>query len=138
MNISIFEVSIRKEINMSEISVALTYFFEFSDFNALSVDAFWALSEGMQEKSIGVRLEYSDVGFRTLAIFYCCFEVVGEVLAGFAKYLAENFGTEVAVGDYLHKADVVNDRFIIFQADGSRKFGFEKGDSDGFDIDVVD
>ncbi|WP_143038330.1 hypothetical protein [Pseudomonas saponiphila] len=49
MNISIFEVSIRKEINIREISVALTCFFGFSDLNALSVDASWELSEVMQE-----------------------------------------------------------------------------------------
>ncbi|MEN5093697.1 hypothetical protein ABE458_23660 [Pseudomonas protegens] len=136
MNILIFEVSIRKELHISEISAALKFFFELSDLNVLSVDAFWELSEVEQEKSIGIRLEYNDVGYRTLAIFYCCFEVVDEVLAGFAKYLAEDFGAEVAIGDYLHKTDVVNDRFIVFQADGSRKFGFEKGDSDGFDVEA--
>ncbi|WP_350404414.1 hypothetical protein ABCR88_08430 [Pseudomonas sp. W17] len=138
MNISMFEMSIRKELHLREVSAAVTFFFELSDLSVLSADAFWELSEGEREESIGIRLEYNDVGYRTLVIFYCYFEVVDEVLAGFAKYLAENFGTEVAVGDYLHKADVVNDRFIVFQADGSRKFGFEKGDSDGFDVDVVD
>ncbi|NBF09200.1 hypothetical protein [Pseudomonas sp. Fl4BN1] len=138
MNILIFEVSIRKELHIGEISAALKFFFELPDLNILSADAFWELSEVEQEMSIGIRLEYNGVGYRTLAIFYCCFDVFDEILAGFAKYLAESFGTEVAIGDYLHKADVVNDRFVVFQADGSRKFGFEKGDSDGFDIDVVD
>lgn len=62
MNISTFELSIRKKLDISELSIALSHYFSVLALKVLECDEFWDLPEAEQEKAVGVRLELTDVG----------------------------------------------------------------------------
>ncbi|QXI31126.1 hypothetical protein [Pseudomonas vanderleydeniana] len=134
MTISIFEISIRKELDMKRVSALFSSYFGIPVGGVVEIDEFWGAEPSEQQYLVGVRLNVSEVGYKTLVVCYCYFELYGESLGSLAKYLAVELGTDVAIGDYVHVSDVVNGRFMVFSADGEVAYGFESCESSGFDV----
>ncbi|WP_416772776.1 hypothetical protein ACMGT0_12230 [Pseudomonas sp. RHF3.3-3] len=123
---------------MKRVSALFSNYFGIPVGNFVGIDDFWEIKSSEQKYLVGVRLDVSEVGYKTLVVCYCYFELYGDSLGGLAKYLAVELGTDVAIGDYVHTSDVVNGRLMVFSADGEVAYGFESCESSGFDVEFSD
>jgi hypothetical protein len=136
MSLDFFEISFRRKVSFDEISRGMSKFFGISHSNIVSEIDFWNIPEEERDKSLGMNVYYSDIGYETFAKGISPCDLFEEKLSSLAKFLAKELDTITVIGNYLSEEGESGD-FIAFFPDGTRKFAYEVSNGDVFEIKFI-
>lgn len=119
MSINNFEIAFRDVISALDLRSQLARFLRIPVTNIVDFNNYWDLDETQQQLSVGVSMDYSACGPKTLLRGVCFFPLKGEQMGSLAYHFVTRLKTEVAIGDYTYPSPHAQDRSLVYFPDGS-------------------
>jgi len=133
----IFELSIRSHVDHDAVFSFLSEALNIAPCLIGNDAAYWERSGSPAQLAVGVKIRWSDNGYRTFVVWYQEAELSGSELLTIAMRAAEFFCTWVAIGDVMVSSNVQCDRFLIATPEGTIWRAHEKSNGELFELDVT-
>lgn len=114
MSINNFEIAFRDVIGFLDLHSQLARFLKIPVTDIVNFDNYWDLDETQQQLSVGVSIDYSACGLKTLLQGVCCFPLEGEQMGSLAYNFATRLKTEAVIGDYTYPNPHAQDRALVY------------------------
>jgi hypothetical protein len=132
--INILELSIAADFDFDTLRGALSHALQVDVDQVIDDDEYWLRPLEQRAELVGFYVARANGNYPVLLTAHCAADVYGEALGDVAIRMAAHLGVCVAVGDFIHDVELATGRFIVYSPDGSRRFGYESADGEGFDV----
>lgn len=139
MPINNFEIAFRGAVSALDLQNQLACFLKIPIANIVDFDNYWNLNETRQKLLVGISIDYSACGLKTLLRGMCFFPLKDEQMGNLASDFATRLNMKVVIGDYTYPNPRAQDRSLVYFPNGSCARAIASWDrfNDANDIELV-
>lgn len=133
---TVFELSIIDFVHVAEITKAIGYFLSIPASSIHTYDDFFSQKTYANGLSVGIRVQHSDTGFRSLIDIVTSFDYDDLAQLSLADFLAKSFNSYVAIGDFMLDQLESTGRYLVVDPIGDCRCAIEISNGEIFDLQI--
>jgi hypothetical protein len=129
------ELSLRTHVERRRLEAFVSEWFGVEPDRIGSALDFWESSASPSEILLGLDVQWSDTGFRTLVSIYRKTDLPNVSQLKLAESASKLFNTDVAVGDFTEPCETAIDQFLVVTPDGRIYRAYATQNADVFEVE---